>query len=202
MGLVVALLLLVVSVAAVADGDESNPPSAGLSQVKAIESEAIEAMSVLGGARTANDGLPTEVASRMDAHAPFGMNPDLSRLAVGNLTNSVYVIPANGHVCASLTVGEGANLICPATEDLADGRVAPATVTIATGGIAIYGIVPDGVGSVSVHTASASFEVETERNAYYTVVPAGTALRTARYDGPSGPVEFAIHDPSAVFEEE
>jgi hypothetical protein len=138
----------------------------------------------------------------MAANAPFGMNPGLSRLAIGNATNSVYVIPASGRICASLTVGEGANLICPSTDDVAGGKAAPATVTIETGGIAIYGIVPDGVESVTVRTADSSSDVATERNAYYTVVPRGTALRTVGYDGPSGQVEFPAHDPSAVFEGE
>ncbi len=196
--LTVAVALLAVGAAgAVAASDNSTPPSVGHERVQGVEPGAAAAVGVFKEKRTSADGMPRGVAARMAAHAPFGMNPDLSRLAIGNATNSVYVIPANDRICASLTVGEGANLICPSTGDVAGGKVGPATVTIETGGIAIYGIVPDGVASVTVRTADSSIKVATERNAYYTVVPGGTALRAVAYDGPSGPVEFPASDPSA-----
>lgn len=196
---IASVLLPVTAVGAIAGGDESSPPSAGHAQVQAIEPDASQALSVLEQSRTVADDLPAGLAARMDRHAPFGMNPALSRIAIGNATNSVYVIPANGHVCATLTIGEGANLSCRPTEDIAAGDVGPATVGLEGQDVAIYGLVPDGVDSVSIGTATSSIEVETERNAYYTVVPAGTQLRTASYDGPSGVVEFTIHDPAAVF---
>lgn len=199
---VVTTLLAVAAAGAVAGDDESNPPSRGHAQVQAVEPDAAQALSVLTEARGAADSLPPEIAARMDRHAPFGMNPALSRVAIGNATSSVYVIPASDHVCAVLTMGEGANLSCPALEDVASGDVAPTTVGLEGRDIAIYGLVPDGVDSVSVRTAASSIEVETERNAYYTVLPAGTALRTVTYDGPSGLVEFTVHDPSAAFEDE
>ena len=82
-----------------------------------------------------------------------------------------------------------------------NGRAAPATVVIETGDIAIYGVVPDGVESVSVQTGTTeSTAVRTEDNGYYTVVPAGTPLRTVGYTGPSGSVEFPIYDPTLVME--
>lgn len=197
--LLTAATLVAVSATAIATGDESNPPSDGPSQITEIEPEAREAMAVLDRDRTAGDALPEALATKMDEHSDFGMNPNLSRLSIGNMTNSVYVIPANGHVCASLTVGDGANLTCPPTGDIAAGKVGAATVTLETGGIGIYGLVPDGVESVSVQTAtSESTGVATEDNAYYTVVPAGTPIRTLRYTGPSGPVEFPIYDPASA----
>jgi hypothetical protein len=198
--LVTTGLLAVGAAAAVASGENGSSPSMGHEQVQSIDGAAATAVGVLREQRSSTDGMPPQVAARMAAHAPFGMNPALSRRAIGNATNSVYVIPARGRVCASLTVGDGANLICPSTGDVASGRSAPATVTIETGGIAVYGIVPDGVASVTVRTAGSSAVVATERNAYYTVVPGGTELRTVAYEGPSGPVEFPVHDPSAVFE--
>lgn len=199
---VIGALLAVVAVGAVADGDDSNPPSRGHAQIQVVEPDAARALSVLTESRNAGDSLPTELAARMDRHAPFGMEPSLSRIAIGNATSSVYVIPANDHVCATLTMGEGANLSCPTTEDIANGDAGPTTVGLEDRDIAIYGLVPDGVDSVSVRTAASSVEVEVERNAYYTVVPAGTALQNVTYDGPSGPVEFTVHDPSEAFEDE
>jgi hypothetical protein len=195
----IAAVLLVASVGAVADPDESNPPGDGVPQVTEIEPEAREAMDVLDESRGAEDALPAQVAAPMDAQADFGMNPDLSRLSVGNATSSVYVVPADDHVCVTLTVGEGANLVCPPTADIASGRAAPATVVLTTGDIAVYGAIPDGVESVEVHTGtSTSTRVAAEGNVYYTVAPAGTRLRKVTYDGPEGVVEFPIFDPSAV----
>ncbi len=199
---VVTALVAVAATGAVAGDDESNPPSKGHAQVEVVELAAAQALSVLTESRSATDSLPPELAARMDRHAPFGMNPALSRVAIGNATNSVYVIPASEHVCAVLTMGEGANLSCPTTEDVASGDAAPTTVGLEGRDIAIYGLVPDGVDSVSVRTAASSIAVETERNAYYAVLPAGTALRTVAYDGPGGPAEFTVHDPSAIAEGE
>ena len=199
--LLATVLVVAVSAAAIATDDGSNPPSDGPSQVTAIEPEAKEAMAVLDEARTTEDGLPAVLAAKMDEHSDWGMNPSLSRLSIGNMTNSLYVIPASGHVCAALTVGEGANLSCPPTADIAAGTARAATVTLETGGIGIYGLVPDGVESVSVQTGTSdSTAVATQGNAYYTVVPAGTPLRTVGYTGPSGSVEFPIYDPAEVFE--
>ena len=199
----VTIVLLAVSVGAIADTDESNPPSAGMPQVTEIEPAALEAMAVFERGRVAADALRDDLASKMDANADFGMNPGLSRVSIGNATSSLYVIPAGGHVCAALTVGEGASMSCPSTDDIAAGRVAPVTVTLETGDIAIYGIVPDGVESLSVRTGvAASTEVEVEGNGYYTVVPAGTPLRSAAYTGPSGSVEFPLYDPSRVMEDD
>lgn len=201
--LVAAVLtpLAVVSAVATADRDESNPPGADVSQIVVIEPDARAALSVLDEARTPGDALPDDVTHAMNVHADFGMNPDLSRLSIANATHSVYVVPARGYVCASLTVGEGANITCPSLPDVAAGKAGPATVGLAGSDIAIYGLVPDGVGSVSVHTGVAdSMVTSTQGNAYYTVVPAGTPLRTVSYVGPSGSVEFPIYDPTAEFE--
>lgn len=198
---IVALALIVGSVGAIADGDDNNPPSAEATQVTTIEPRARAALDVLDEDRDAGDALPDQVAEPMDEEADFGMNPDLSRLSIGNMTSSVYVIPARDHVCASITVGQGANTTCPETDDVVDGKAGAATVVLETGDVAIYGLVPDGVESVSVQTGTTtSTEVATEDNAYYTVVPHGTQLRTVSYIGPSGPVEFPIYDPALALE--
>jgi len=197
----VLVAIAAMAVAAVAQSNESSPGD-GFTQVTTIEEAAQDAMAVLETTRTSSDALPTEVAASMDENAKFGMNPDLSRESIETLSSSVYIIPADDHVCTSLTVGDGANISCLETSDVAAGEAGPATVTLPAGGIAIYGIVPDGVSSVTVETGtSTSTPVYTEDNAYFTAVPEGTALRTLSYTGPSGVVEFPLHDPALVFEE-
>ena len=196
------MLLVFGAVGATADRDDNNSPSAQSAQVEAIEPEAKDAVGLLEESRGPGDALPNEFKARMDEKADFGLNPDLSRRAIGNMTSSVYVIPARAHICASLTDSEGATVICPSTDEVAEGKSGPATVALDTGGVAIFGIVPDGVDSVSVQTGiSDSVDVATEDNAYYTVLPPGTQLRSVSYVGPSGPVEFPIYDPVAVFED-
>jgi hypothetical protein len=198
---VVAAAVLAAAVSATAGDDSSNPPSHGLPQVASVEEKARDAMSVLSSPRDAGDAMPADIAERIDRRAPFGMNPALSRRAIGNMTHSVFVIPARDHVCAVLTVGEGANLSCPATDDVAAGRGGAATVYLGELGVAVYGLVPDGVDSVAVEThAGESTRIATTDNAYYTVVPRGTPLSSMRYVGPSGPVEFGLADPTEVFD--
>jgi hypothetical protein len=191
-------LLSVAAVGAIAVDDESNPPGADDAQISAIEPEAKEALDVLDQERGVGDALPKELTERMDENANYGMNPDLSRRSIANATHSVYVLPARDRVCVALTIGEGANLSCRSTKGVADGEVGPATVLVSTG-IAIYGLVPDGVESVSVQTGTdESTRLDVENNAYYTVVPAGTARRTVHYAGPSGAVKFPVYDPVQV----
>lgn len=205
MHLVVAVVALglLVALATVAVGQgEDSPPGEGVAQVTSVEPEAGEAVSTLEEPRTAGDEMPAEVAEAFDAEADFGMNPDLSQRAIGNTTNSVFLIPADDHVCVSLTVGEGAVIACPATDAVAEGTTGPGTVLLDGGSIAIYGIVPDGVESVTVETGeTTSTPVEVIDNAYYEVVSAGTVLRTLSYTGPSGAVEHPLRDPSLPSEE-
>lgn len=197
----IAVLLAAMAVVAVAQSGET-PPGEGVTQVTTVEAEAEEAMDVLDTARTSSDEMPSAVAESLDGHARFGMNPDLSREAIDTIANDVYVVPAEDHICASLTVGDGANVSCRPTADVAEGDVGASVVTLIGGPIGIYGIVPDGVESVTVHTGvSASEAVEVQDNAYFTALPEGTPLRKLSYTGPSGAVEFPLYDPAAAFEE-
>lgn len=197
-----ATLLLLGSLAAMSavgqsDNDEGPPPQAALEQVTAIEAAAQDAMDVLDEPRDSTDALSPELAAAIDAKADFGMNSELSRLAIGNATHSLFVLPANGFVCTALTIGEGAALSCSETVDIANGESTPGVATVPSG-IAVYGLVTDEVSAVTIKTGEAdTLEAEITNNAYYKVLPAGTPLRSVAYIGPSGPVEYAIWDPSA-----
>lgn len=196
-------MLAVTAVAAVAGEDQvGGTPDRDVAKVATIEPDALGAVEALREPRVAGDALPAGVAARAERRANFGLNPALSRRVVGNTTNSLYVIPARGYICAALTVGEGANYTCPSTQQVESGQAGPATVILTTGDIGIYGIVPDGVESVFVHTGtSRSTALRTQDNAYYTVLPAKTPLKSVSYDGPSGNVEFPIYDPSLAFKD-
>jgi hypothetical protein len=193
----VCLLVGVPAVAAIAQEDEEiAPPGAEVQQVATVEPEAAAAAAVLETPRTAADAMPADVAEALDEKASFGMNPDLSRAAVGG-TSAVYLIPADGHVCATLTVGEGANISCAPTDRLAEGDVGPSTVSMADGRIAVFGMVPDGIEQISIEAGRDSMVAEVGDNGYLAVLPRGAPVETVSYAGPSGRVEFAIYDPAA-----
>lgn len=200
LGAIVCAVVLVGAVAAVAQEGDGGPASPGgdVVQVTTVESTARQAASVLERSRQGGDALPGDVAERIDSEPRFGMNPALARRAIASPSNSLYLVPANGHVCAALTVGEGANLSCPETTDLAAGQASAATVLLPGGAIAIYGLVPDGVDAVTVETGYPDLDTApVVDNAYLAVVPSGTELGAVAYTGPSGDVRFPIYDPSA-----
>ena len=190
------------AVAAVAQSGESSPGE-GTPQITSIEADAKQAMDVLDTARTSSDAMPSAVAASIDEDAKFGMNPDLSRESIETISASVYIIPADDHVCSGLTLGGGvANLSCAETSDIAAGEVGPTATTLAAGGIGIYGVVPDDVLSVTLNTGTTtSTTVPVDENAYFTAVPEGTVLRSLSYTGPSGVVEFPLHDPALIAQE-
>jgi hypothetical protein len=198
----VGALLAVTAVVALADEAEPTAtPAEGVEQITTVEPAAEAAMEALEQVRTAADALPADVAEHYDQRAPFGANPGLSRRLIANTTNSVYVVPADDRLCVALTIGQGAGMTCPLTSEVADGLAGPATASL-DGDIAIFGLVPDGVESIDVNTGETdTTQVETTDNAYYTVLPQGAVLRSVSYTGPSGEVEFEIHDPSLAFEE-
>ncbi len=193
------------SVAAIAHGDE-EPPLRGQGdvQVTTIDEDALEVVAALREARTAGDALPQDLAEPLGRHAKFGMNPGLSRRTIGQTMNSVYLIPANEHVCVALTDGQGVGTTCASTADVAAGEAGPLVATIDEGrGIAVLGIVPDGIDVAALETGtSESQPIAVVNNTYYAVVPAETELRSVRYEGPGGPVSWPIYAPSSVFEDE
>lgn len=194
------LALAMMAVAALAQGGDSSPAD-GISPIEAVQPQAEQAMTdSLGDNRQTHDALPSDVANAVSEHPKFGMNPDLSRQLIANTTNSVYAVPADGHVCVALTVGEGATFGCPTTDSIAQGEVGAGTVTLDGGAIGIYGLVPDGVDSITLNTGTTdTATVPVTENAYYTAVEQGTPLRSIAYTGPSGPVEYAIYDPATAF---
>jgi hypothetical protein len=205
-GIAGVLMFLGLAVAAVAggqQGDTVSTPGSGVIQVTAVERQAADAMSVLRTRRTADDAMAPDAAERLGERASFGMNPTLSRRAIANIAHSVYIVPANDYVCGALTVGDGAAMSCTTTADLAAGRSHAATATLEGGAIGIYGLVSDGVESVTVATGDADTSTaSTENNAYFAAVPKGTVLRNISYTGASGQVEFPIYDPALAFKDD
>jgi hypothetical protein len=127
-------------------------PSSGLGtpeQARAPRGSLRGAFSVLGKGRSKRDNLPT--TANVDAlvdHA--GANPSLSHRArsLGS-DDAVYVMPSADGVC--LVTEHGGT--CNRADQALDGKVLGAELcspTLSPGTIRVYGLVPDGVGSVTV----------------------------------------------------
>jgi hypothetical protein len=193
------VLMMTVGAAAFAD-DEESAPGGGIPQAIAIESTASDALSVLDDPQVPSDGMPVEIAAALDERAGFGMNPDLSRRSIGGVPYSLYVIPANGYVCSSLTDSQGATTSCAATDDVASGQTGPATQSLDDATIGVFGVVPDGVEQVMIRTGQANEDVvPVENNAYFVAYSAGTVMHGLSYVGPSGEVEYPLVDPADAF---
>lgn len=195
---VAAALVSVVTVVALAEADgdvDPVPDGSGAAQVTSVTAEAADAVSALAEARTASDEMPAEAEAQIDEHADFGMNPDLSRRSVGG-TSSVYLLPASDHVCAALTNGDTTTVTCPEIDEITGGGAGPATVMLTGEAIGVFGVVPDGVESVTLaYGDGQSRTLEVTDNAYFAALAAGTPVGSVSYDGPTGTVDFPIVDP-------
>jgi len=200
--LLIAALTAVVSVAAFAQGDDP-PPSDSFAQVTTIEADAQDAMEILEEERTTTDAMSTELSEPLDEQADWGMNPDLSRRSIGTISASVYIVPGDDHVCAAVALTDSVSVICPETEDIANGVAGPGVLGVGDGAVGVYGLVPDGVQSVTVETGESDSDVvNVEGNAYFIAFPAETPLRAVSYTGPSGWVEYPISIPGEETSEE
>jgi hypothetical protein len=201
LGLVLVALSSAVAVAEVAS-DDPAAPGQGVDRVTQIEEPAREALGVLREARGGDDSMPADAAAAFTERASFGMNPALSRLAIANLRNSIFVVPARGHTCASMLSGAGAVMQCPKTSDISAGRAGASTAMIDGTAIAIWGVVRDGIESIELRIGGEIQAVEPQANVYLAIVPAGSPLESVSYVGPSGRVTYPIYDPSKVFDSE
>lgn len=202
LGVVVCGAFALIAITAIADQGGSVAPGDGVEQVTEVEPEAEEAVSLLEEQRSAADVVPAEVAEMVEEKVDFGTNADLARLAVGNVSHEVFVVPGRDRVCLAFTIEDGASFNCPSTDDIAAGKAGPTTIALAGGTTGVFGIVPDGVETVALYTDGPGvINVPIDDNVYYTAVPAGVMVQRLDYTGPGGPVQFNLTDPRAAFEE-
>jgi hypothetical protein len=117
------------------------------------------------------------------ATAHFGLDDRQAREGAPALAGrSTYLIPGNGYVCLS---GQDVGNDCQAQSDLGSDRpdINYATCgTIPQGQMAFYGIVPDGVTDLRLHTGDdAGQAIPVINSSYFYVLPvsAGSAVPTS-----------------------
>lgn len=192
-GVCVAASLLVGGVVAGAGADGSPDPAAEAeiagveaTPVQEVQPEQAEDIGQLRRARTTDDALPARWDDALtdgengDEH--WGANPDLAR----RTAPGVWVVPGDGYVClANSTPGEGTlGFGCATPEDVERGLLAPADVD-ANGNGVLTGVLPDGVGEVTlVNRDGSTRTVAVERNTYRAEIDA--ELKEVRFTGPGG----------------
>jgi hypothetical protein len=160
-------------------------------------------LAILRRPRVASDALPGSPSSWTNdpADGSSGANPALSRSAQGLPAGAAWLIPGDGMICFDARfpiAGGGGTCQDDATVDT--GRVlifgynqsAPNLLGLA-------GIVPDGVGTVTVTAPDGTTQsVTVHENVYLAEIPLQPGTFSVAFNGPNGPVTLSNHIPFAA----
>jgi hypothetical protein len=172
--------------------DSTAPPAqpetadASAAPVRSVEPEQAREIGELRRSRNSDDALPSQwrnmLADPSRSDDQWGANPSLSR----RTAPGVWIVPGDGYVCvANATPGEGAlGFGCATPEDVDRGLLAPSDVD-ANGNGVLTGVVPDGVGHVTVVNRDGSTrESAVDNNTYRVAIDAD--LKEVRFTGSDG----------------
>lgn len=160
-----------------------------------------ETIGTLQRPRAAGDALPETARIEVEDAGPEGTVPAASVRALTQDSWSLYLSPAPEAVCLSIVDPHGgASANCPTGSDVEAGLAFPGVVqegckldmedgsTTCVSAL-IYGVVPDGVDSVTVKVDSGSPpSADVQGNSYLVRVPMSQAPTAVSYEGPDGPV--------------
>jgi hypothetical protein len=131
-------------------------------KVGSIQPISAEAFGAFRRAQGADDALPGKVAG------PFGANLDLAR-RYDNAGGRAWLVPANDAVCLRGSDPYGAGWGCAPSSEAAAGKLMltfrPTDLDPAKP-VRGFGAVPDGVASVTLHTASGTSVIPVVDNVY------------------------------------
>lgn len=147
-------------------GDVQGPQSTSRPITQAVEPGAARVFGVLRRAQGPGDAVPAEAARVIgegDA-AFFGANPRLARFAQRTASASLYLVPANGHVCLVSVTAAGSGMTCSSVDQAAAGYLIQ-TERVGAEGVRVQGVMPDGVEKVKV-TGNRDSEGVVQGNAY------------------------------------
>jgi hypothetical protein len=174
-----------------ADGNDAPAPTpeyaaAGAAPVSAVEPDQAREIGELRRGRTADDALPSrwkdDLTDPSGEGGHWGANPSLAR----RTAPGVWIVPGDGYVCvANTTPGEGSlGFGCATPEDVDRGLLAPSDVD-ANGKGVLTGVVPDGVGNVTlVDRDGSTRQAAVDNNTYSVAIDAG--LKEVRFTGSDG----------------
>jgi hypothetical protein len=167
----------------------------------AITADQSADLAILRRPRVASDALPGSPSSWTNdpADGSSGADPALSRSAQGLPAGAAWLIPGDGMICFDARfpiAGGGGTCQDDATVDT--GRVlifgfnqsAPNLLGVA-------GIVPDGVGTVTVTAPDGTTQsVTVHENVYLAEIPLQPGTFSVAFNGPNGPVTLSNPTPA------
>ena len=133
-------------------------------------------------------GLVTEVTNT-PGDGGYGLNPSLSRRALGASGGIAWLVPGNGNLCLEVRFPvAGGGGVCGPNAEFSSGReIAIGFSAQAPTVQGVAGVVPDGVDRVTI-TPMTGQELVTpvEGNVYNTEIPTGAF--SVMFTGPTGPI--------------
>ncbi len=193
---VVAVVIAVVAVAAVAQENDPAPFSAHKTPTPAVADDVTQNLGVFQRARTADDALPAAAVANLDAVNTQGANADLSRRALVSGDETLYILPADGRVCASLVAKDGtASTGCNYASVVASGANGPG-LSIQGDRVTIMGIAADQVSGVAaVFGDGTERSLEIQNNAYIGRFDASQDIKAVAYTKAGERIEFPVTVP-------
>jgi hypothetical protein len=194
-------LALAASAIALASGGHTHgharqapPPRGKRAPIKAVPKAEASQFGALRSGRSAEDDLPAAVRAAISGAGQWSGNSWGANFALARRVDAaaggtpVYLVPADGYVCA-VFAGSPAAFDCRSTSAASAGEL----LTTIEGSRAeeIVGVVPDGVSAVTVQSQSGSTDsVPVRDNVYKTKT---SNARSIEFNGPGGSRELSLH---------
>ena len=164
------------------------PPGEGTALATTPGSADLAAFGILRREGTSTDAFSPR--SPVALSGASGANLALARRAVGFTSGEAWVVPGKGAVClvAESTTGPNGGAACGEDSQVTLGRLMQIAHSATAPGMQfVSGLVPDGVGSVSVHLADGTVDVLPVHENVYMGEVHGT-VSSVSFSGPNGPV--------------
>lgn len=191
-GAAVTAALGAATVTAVAQ--EGGPdPFAPQEPTAAVATDLTRQLGVFQRERAAGDALPHAVAAEFGSRNATGINTELSRRALSDGDETLYLVPGDGKICAALVrKDQTAATGCRDAGETASGNVGAGT-SVEGDVVTVTGIVPDDVTTVSVTLGDGSVkELKPTNNAYLGRLTTADQPRTIVYHTADETREFPV----------
>jgi len=191
-GAAVAAALGAATVTAVAQ-EGAPDPFVPKEPTAAVATDLNRQLGVFQREREAGDALPHAVAADFSKRNVTGVNTELSRRALSDGNETLYLVPADGKICAALVrTDQTAATGCREADATARGDVGAGT-SVEGDVVTVTGIVPDDVTAVSVALGDGSVkELKPINNAYLGRFTTADQPRTIVYHTADGTREFPV----------
>lgn len=157
----------------------------------AAGSSATDYLSSVARPLRAGDALDEATVSSLNAFAARAGATEIDWAQARQLVNEVWAVSAGGELCIRVAVGDRDVASCGGSDTFADGR-GPFVTGQSEGADPItFGLVPDGVTTVTAELSDGDAVTVPVVNNVYEITSAATATRLM-YDSPEGSVQQPV----------